>query len=397
MHRITFLLLFTLLLPDLYIYFVYIVRRTKNMLLRLSYWIPTLLLVILYVYFMYLTGDNAMSHHALGIGRLAIALMLFATPKTLFMLCSLIGILVHALLKRCPTRPFTLVGVGLALYSFGCIAYGSFFGITRFEVKEVEYSSPRLPDGFDGYRIVQLSDIHIGSWQGRQKSIQKLVDMANGQEADLIVFTGDLVNQQSHELDGFAPILSRLHAPDGVYSILGNHDYGTYYHWKSPEEESANLDYLLHQQAAMGWTMLNNDHAIVWHKGDSIALVGVENDGEPPFSQFADLPKALRGTDGMFKILLSHNPTHWRREVLPQSDIDLMLAGHTHAMQAIFFGHSLAELMYPEWGGMYTEDGRSLYVNIGIGYVGLPFRFGAWPEITVITLKKGADEKMEKP
>ena len=397
MHRITFLLLFTLLLPDLYIYFVYIVRRTKNTLLRLSYWIPTLLLVILYVYFMYLTGDNAMSHHALGIGRLAIALMLFATPKTLFMLCSFIGILVHTLLKRCPTRPFTLVGVGLALYSFGCIAYGSFFGITRFEVKEVEYSSPRLPDGFDGYRIVQLSDIHIGSWQGRQKSIQKLVDMANGQEADLIVFTGDLVNQQSHELDGFASILSRLHAPDGVYSILGNHDYGTYYHWKSPEEESANLDYLLHQQAAMGWTMLNNDHAIVRHTGDSIALIGVENDGEPPFSQFADLPKAIRGTDGMFKILLSHNPTHWRREVLPRSDIDLMLAGHTHAMQAIFFGHSLAELMYPEWRGMYTEGGRSLYVNIGIGYVGLPFRFGAWPEITVITLKKGVGEKMEKP
>ena len=397
MHRITFLLLFTLLLPDLYIYFVYIVRRTKNTLLRLSYWIPTLLLVILYVYFMYLTGDNAMSHHALGIGRLAIALMLFATPKTLFMLCSFIGILVHTLLKRCPTRPFTLVGIVLALYSFGCIAYGSFFGITRFEVKEVEYSSPRLPDGFDGYRIVQLSDIHIGSWQGRQKSIQKLVDMANGQKADLIVFTGDLVNQQSHELDAFAPILSQLHAPDGVYSILGNHDYGTYYRWKSPKEESANLDYLLRQEGAMGWTMLNNDHAIVRHNGDSIALIGVENDGEPPFSQFADLPKAIRGTDGMFKILLSHNPTHWRREVLPRSDIDLMLAGHTHAMQAIFFGHSLAELMYPEWGGMYTEDGRSLYVNIGIGYVGLPFRFGAWPEITVITLKKGAGEKMEKP
>ena len=397
MHRITFLLLFTLLLPDLYIYFVYIVRRTKNTLLRLSYWIPTLLLVILYVYFMYLTGDNAMSHHALGIGRLAIALMLFATPKTLFMLCSFIGILVHTLLKRCPIRPFTLVGIVLALYSFGCIAYGSFFGITRFEVKEVEYSSPRLPDGFDGYRIVQLSDIHIGSWQGRQKSIQKLVDMANGQKADLIVFTGDLVNQQSHELDAFAPILSQLHAPDGVYSILGNHDYGTYYRWKSPKEESANLDYLLRQEGAMGWTMLNNDHAIVRHNGDSIALIGVENDGEPPFSQFADLPKAIRGTDGMFKILLSHNPTHWRREVLPRSDIDLMLAGHTHAMQGIFFGHSLAELMYPEWGGMYTEDGRSLYVNIGIGYVGLPFRFGAWPEITVITLKKGAGEKMEKP
>ena len=143
----------------------------------------------------------------------------------------------------------------------------------------------------------------------------------------------------------------------------------------------------------MGWKMLNNSHVILHHQGDSIALIGVENDGEPPFSQFADLSKAKQGTDGMFKLLLSHNPTHWRREVLPQSDIDLMLAGHTHAMQGIFFGRSLAELKYPEWRGMYTEDGRSLYVNIGIGYVGLPFRFGAWPEITVITLKKDGDEK----
>ena len=116
--------------------------------------------------------------------------------------------------------------------------------------------------------------------------------------------------------------------------------------------------------------------------------VGVENDGEPPFSQYADLPQAMQGTEGMFKLLLSHNPTHWRREVLPCSDIDLMLAGHTHAMQGIFFGHSLAELKYPEWKGMYQEGERALYVNIGIGYVGLPFRFGAWPEITVITLRK---------
>ena len=138
----------------------------------------------------------------------------------------------------------------------------------------------------------------------------------------------------------------------------------------------------------MGWKMLNNDHAIIHHNGDSIALIGVENDGEPPFSQYADLPRALQGTDGMFKILLSHNPTHWRREVLSTSDIDLMLAGHTHAMQGILFGRSLAELKYPEWKGMYWEGKRALYVNIGIGYVGLPFRFGAWPEITVITLKK---------
>lgn len=388
MHRITLLLLLTLLLPDLYIYFVYIVRKTRHALLRFSYWIPTLLLAILYLYFIYLSGDNPLSNHTLGIGRLAIALMLFAAPKTLFMICSLTGNLLHAIIKPCPRRPFTLLGILASGVCFGCIAYGSFAGIKRLEVKHVEYASPRLPEGFDGYRIAQLSDIHIGSWQGHPETIRKLVDLTNSQRADLIVFTGDLVNQQSHELDDFQDILSQLHAPDGVYSILGNHDYGSYYHWKTPEAETADLQSLIRQEEAMGWKMLNNAHIFLHHQGDSIVLAGVENDGEPPFSQYADLPRALEGTNGQFKILLSHNPTHWRREVLPHSDVDLMLAGHTHAMQGILFGHSLAEWKYPEWRGMYHEGERALYVNIGIGYVGLPFRFGAWPEITVITLRR---------
>lgn len=388
MHRITLLLLIVLLLPDVYIYFTYIVRKVKNTMLRFSYWIPTLLLGLLYIYFMFFTGDNALSHHTLGIGRLAIAIMLFAVPKLLFMLISATGNLLHFFIRQCPRLPFTALSIVLSIISFICIAYGSFIGITRFDVKEVEYTSQSLPAGFDGYRIVQLSDIHIGSWQGHPETVQKLVDLSNNQQPDLIVFTGDLVNQRSDELESFQNILSQLQAPDGVYSILGNHDYGTYYHWKSPQEEKANLQNLIKQEKSMGWKMLNNDHTIIHHNGDSIALIGVENDGEPPFSQYADLPRALQGTDGMFKILLSHNPTHWRREVLTTSDIDLMLAGHTHAMQGILFGHSLAELKYPEWKGMYWEGKRALYVNIGIGYVGLPFRFGAWPEITVITLKK---------
>lgn len=388
MHRITLLLILFLLIPDLYIYFVYIIRKTKNRLLRCSYWLPTLLLVAGYIYFMYLTGDNAMSNHTQGIGRLAIILILFILPKTIFMLCSLIGVLVHFIIRRCPRSPFTAIGLVLGIVSFFNILYGSIVGITRFEVNETEFFSNDLPKGFDGYRIVQISDIHIGSWQGNPEAVKKLVDLVNEQKPDLIVFTGDLVNQQSHELDGFQDILSQLHAPDGVYSILGNHDYGSYYHWKSKKAEIANLDNLIQQQKAMGWKLLNNEHDILYHNNDSIALIGVENDGEPPFSQFADLHKAMQGTEGMFQILLSHNPTHWRREVLPDTNISLMLAGHTHAMQGILFGHSLAELIYPEWSGMYNEENRALYVNIGIGYVGLPFRFGAWPEITVLTLRK---------
>lgn len=404
MHRITLILLLFLLLPDMYIYLVYIVRKTRNIVWRGLYWFPTVVLVAIYLYYIYLTGDNALSHHPQGIGRLAVAVMLFAVPKILFMLSSLLGILLRGL-GRCLSAviyhtpfmalrtpfvihrlPFTILGLIVGIVSFANILYGAIAGITRFEVKEVEYSSANLPKGFDGYRILQVSDIHIGSWQGNPEAIQRLVNLINEQKPDLIVFTGDLVNQQSHELDGFEKILSQLHAPDGVYSILGNHDYGTYYRWNNRQEETDNLDYLFRQQAAMNWKMLNNEHAILHHEGDSIALIGVENDGEPPFSQHADLPHAMKGTEGMFRILLSHNPTHWRREVLPASDIELTLSGHTHAMQMEIFGHSLSALKYPEWSGMYYEGERALYVNIGIGYVGLPFRFGAWPEITVIKL-----------
>ena len=403
MHRITLILILFLLLPDMYIYLVYIVKKTRNIIWRSAYWLPTAILVAIYIYYIYLTGDNA-SHHPQSIGRLAVAVMLFAVPKTVFMLCSLLGILMRGISRllsfiifhtpfRNPRYPFvahrlpyTLLGIILGAITFTNILYGAMAGITRFEVKEVEYRSANIPKEFNGYRILQLSDIHIGSWQGKEEAVQHLVKLVNEQQADIIVFTGDLVNQQSHELDNFKEILSQLHAPDGVYSVLGNHDYGTYYRWRSRKEEVANLEYLISQQKEMGWKMLNNEYAILRHKGDSIALVGVENDGEPPFSQFADLPKALRGTEGMFRILLSHNPTHWRREVLPDSDIELTLSGHTHAMQMEMLGHSLASLIYPEWSGMYYEGKRALYVNVGIGYVGLPFRFGAWPEITVIKL-----------
>ena len=389
MHRITLILLLLLLLPDMYIYFVHIVRRTKRLLWRALYWLPSAVLAAVYVYYIYLGGDNPLSDHTQGIGRMAIAVMALAAPKLVFMLCSLVGVGVHYAVRICPRWPFTAVGAVLAAMSFCNILYGCFYGIKRLEVKEVEYCSTRIPEGFDGYRIVQLSDLHTGSWE-TPEVLERLVKLVNAQSPDLIVFTGDLVNQQSHELDPFKATLSRLYAPDGVYSILGNHDYGTYYRWRTPGEEKANLQYLIRQQSEMGWHMLNNAHAILHHRGDSIALIGVENDGEPPFSQYADLPRAMQGTEGLFCILLSHNPTHWRRQVLPESDIDLMLAGHTHAMQMEMLGHSIASLKYPEWSGMYHANvrgkERSLYVNVGIGYVGLPFRFGAWPEITVLKL-----------
>lgn len=385
LQRFFIFLTLILVLPDIYIYRMFIARRSIHPVLKALYWLPTFLLMTGLVYIAFLAHTDFMGQHVQGIGWFSIAVFLFAMPKLIFMLCSLIGLPFNYLLHW-PKTPFVYAGLILATLNTGVILYGSLAGRTRFDVKEITYQSPRLPSAFKGYRIVQLSDIHIGSWEGNTRAIQRMVDLVNAQHPDLIVFTGDLVNNQAKELDEFQQILSGLQAKDGVYSILGNHDYGPYRKWESPQAQAENLADLKKRQADMGWKLLNNEHVILHHGTDSIALIGVENEGEPPFSQYADLPKAMQGTENMFRILLSHNPTHWRREVLPETQIELILAGHTHAMQMALGHHSPSSFVYPEWSGMYSENGQSLYVNVGVGYVGLPFRFGAWPEITVITL-----------
>lgn len=389
LQKIFILFSLLLVLPDLYIYRLFISRLSDAPVLKALYWFPTVLLLAGLLFLGFFAKESFFSEHTRWMGWFAVALFLCSLPKLIFVLCSLLGLPFQYALHW-PRAPFTYLGLLLGTLQAGIILYGSLVGRTNFERTTVDFQSPAVPKAFDGYRIVQLSDIHIGSFDGDAASIQRAVDMVNAQKPDLIVFTGDLVNHKASELDSFQHILGQLQAPDGVYSILGNHDYGPYYRWNSPREQAQNLIELKERQAAMGWQLLNNEHVILHHNGDSIALVGVENEGEPPFSQHGDLTKALRGTEGMFQLLLSHNPTHWRREVLPQSEVDLMLAGHTHAMQLALGRHSLSSLIYPEWGGLYTADqGRALHINIGLGFVGLPFRFGAWPEITLITLRKG--------
>lgn len=387
LQRVFVFLLILLILPDIYLYFRFIVRLTIKRWLRYLYWIPSFLMASGLIYLVYFANNNFPENHPQCLGWYSVFFFLLAAPKLILALCTLIGVPFHKWL-HVPRTPFIGTGLTLATLCAIMILYGSFIGRTQFEVVEVTYSSPRLPRGFEGYRIVQLSDIHIGSWQGNASAIRRLVDLVNAQHPDLIVFTGDLVNHRAAELNEFQDILAGLKAKDGVYSILGNHDYGPYFHWKSQQEQADNLKELEQKQTAMGWKLLNNTHSILVHGNDSIALIGVENEGEPPFSQHGDLTKALQGTEGMFQLLLSHNPTHWRREVLPQSKVDLMLAGHTHAMQLRFGDYSPSSYIYPEWSGMHLEGDRGLYVNVGIGYVGLPFRFGAWPEVTVLTLQR---------
>lgn len=266
------------------------------------------------------------------------------------------------------------------------MAYGFFFGWRHLIVRRATCTSPLLPKAFDGYKVLQLSDIHIGTYLRNRKFIDKLVRMVNEQHADLIVFTGDLVNVSAEEVIPFQHALSQIKAPDGVFSIMGNHDYCEYVPDPTKRTIEKNQTVLKYLEGKIGWKLLLNEHVLI-RRGDSeIALIGVENISRPPFPDYGDLRKAMAGLPrGMFKILLSHDPSHWRRGVLRQTDIALTLSGHTHAGQMRVGRWSPSKAAYQEWGGKYVEGGSMLYVSTGIGGT-VPFRLGAWPEINVITL-----------
>lgn len=371
-HLLLLFLFFIVLmgLPDWYIYRRY-VSRWKQVWMRRLYWLPsTLLLIGMFITFgTYEPRPEAMNRLSL----LLIVFLCINVPKAIFALLS-------PLCKR-------HIGLAIALFTMAYLVFGATEGKQHFQVKEVTIESEALPRGFDGYRIVQLSDIHTGSWGNDTAPMLKAVNIINRLQPDLIVFTGDLVNNLASELDAFIPVFSQLKAKHGVYSVLGNHDYSTYIKWDTPLQQEAQLDSLKAKQTRMGWTLLNNRHVKLHQQNDSIALIGVENSGRPPFPDHARLSEAMTGTAGMFQILLSHDPSHWRREVLPKTDIQLMLAGHTHAMQTRIFGFTPAQFVYPENDGLYQEGEQMLYVNIGLGHLLYPMRLGAWPEITLLTLK----------
>ena len=384
-HLLELFLFFTVLmaLPDWYIYRTYILRLKKQVWKRL-YWLPSTLLFIgmLITFIGYEPRPEAMNRLSL----LLIVFLCINVPKALFALCALTFRTLAGKIRHEFHESY--IALAIALFSGAIILFGATEGKQHFEIKKVNIKSKDIPQAFDGYRIVQIADIHTGSWGTDTLPMQRAVNLINSLQPALIVFTGDLVNNLASELDAFIPIFSRLKAKHGVYSVLGNHDYSTYIKWEHPDQQEVELDSLKAKQAQMGWELLNNRHVKLYQQEDSIALIGVENSGRPPFPDHARLNEASTGTEGMFKILLSHDPSHWRREVLPKTDIQLMLAGHTHNMQTSLFGLSPAAFAYPEHSGLYEENGQMLYVNIGLGHLLYPMRLGAWPEITVLTLHK---------
>ena len=384
-HLLELFLFFIVLmgLPDWYIFRTYISQWKKKG-IRILYWLPSILILIGMI-----DTFGSFEPKPPMMQRMGSFLILFLcvnVPKAVFCLLSII---IRSVIRNQKQRVYGAYTAGvIAIFILGYILYGATEGKQHFQVKEIAISSKDIPDGFHDYRIVQIADIHCGSWSGNAQALQKAVDIINEQHPDLIVFTGDLVNSLSSELDEFMPILSQLKAKDGVYSVLGNHDYSMYIPWENEADRLVDVDSLKAKQARMGWELLNNSHVKLHRNNDSIALIGVENSGKPPFPDLAKLSDASAGTDGMFRILLSHDPTHWRREVLPQTDIQLTLSGHTHAMQTEIFGFSPAMLVFPEYSGLYQEGSQMLYVNIGLGHLMYPMRLGAWPEITLLTLEK---------
>lgn len=316
---------------------------------------------------------------------LVLSIILILLPHLIWLISWLIGLCLGG---RVPYAPFDWTAVGLEVMMLLLMGYGVYIGRFRLQVNSEVFYSQHVPAQLDGYKIVHISDIHISTFDDRPSAVQRMVDSINAQRPNLICFTGDLVTMGVSEAEPYTSILKQLHAKDGVYSVLGNHDFLIYRHDLSTDEERTNeVDRLAqYEQDSLGWHVLRNAHSRI---NEWLTLVGVDNKsgGGQGFHtiQSGDLSKAMEGTDG-FRILLTHDPSHWRAEVADQQPIALTLSGHTHAGQVKLFGWPLSATMFRDNIGWINATQQTLYINQCIGCT-LPFRLNCPQEITVITLK----------
>ncbi|NVO01854.1 MAG: metallophosphoesterase [Bacteroidetes bacterium] len=338
------------------------------------------------------------------------AFILIAFPKLLFTIFSVINdllILTNLIFRNNYSKPaviskrvgvrkkrFNLIlktGLYASLIFLGFLIYGIIIGRYDFTVEKVSITSPKVPKSFDGFKIVQISDLHLGSFTDKD-DVLKGIKIINNQKPDIIVITGDLVNNEAIEAEIMIPVLKQMNSKYGKFAILGNHDMGDYRRWYTIKDKIENLDRIRNVYKRIGFKLLENESQFIKIKSDSICISGVLSWGLPPFKKYGDINKTLKNVNILTpKILLSHDPSHWEAEVLPKSNVLLTLSGHTHAMQfAINFAGIKwcpVSIKYPHWSGLYEENNRYLYVNRGFGYLGFPGRIGTAPEITVITLK----------
>lgn len=380
--RISIIILLVTLLPDIYMYRRYVKRRLGNVWARIAWWLPTLLITVSTIS-VSLTRDFA-PHNLTLFNTYLFITALVVLPKLTFVLCSLAGRLARRMLKL--RRNWgNYVGLVLVLGELYILFHGTMVGTDRLNVRQVTIEFDDLPKAFDGYRIAQFTDVHLGSM--KDELMLRAVTAINDMRPDLIVFTGDIQNMGPDELPRFAQTLKRLKAKDGVMSVLGNHDYSRYVNLP-PDEALRNERLTRDFETSVGWQLLLNDNRIVRRGSDSIVIAGGENDGRPPFPAKADLKKAMRGIHAKsFVVMLQHDPSAWRRHILPQTNAQLTLSGHTHGGQISLFGLRPTELVGKEDDGLYVEGKRKLFVSTGLGGF-VPFRFYMNPEVVEITLKK---------
>ncbi len=377
---------------------------TKNKIILILYWLLSFAVLINFVYKLStISRSNGLSHSLMFAFGL---LVLSISPKILALLV-LFSEDVFRIVKtginyfsNTTTNGFfpdrrefiSKIALGVAAVPFTSVLYGMIWGKYNFKVISHSLYFDDLPDAFNGFKLTHISDIHSGSFDNPEK-ISYGVDLINEQESDVILFTGDIVNNTADEMDEWIPYFEKLEATYGKYSVLGNHDYGEYVRWKTPEEKEQNFQAIKDIHPKIGFNLLLNDSIYLEKNNQKIALVGVENWGTR-FKKAGDLKLASSKIEKEdFKILLSHDPSHWESEVKEHEyDYHLTLSGHTHGMQ---FGIEIpgikwspVQYMYKQWAGIYKEFGRYINVNRGFGFLGFPGRVGIWPEITVITLKK---------
>ncbi len=314
-------------------------------------------------------------------------------PKIIFVVVITILYFTNVALTEQESRIFVpLAGVFAGFFPFFVIVHGIFRTLYLFQVKHLTIEFENLPQAFDGLKVVHISDLHLGSFNYKYHVLDRAIRLINHLEADYIFFTGDLVNNFAWELKGWENTLRKLSAKEGKYAVLGNHDYGDYSEWDSPEKKQSNLELIKYFFKKIDFKLLLNESVVIEKGSQKIAIAGVENWGHPPFKQYGDLDKTLAAVKNIpFRILLSHDPTHWKEEVIHDTDIALTLSGHTHGMQA---GIKLKnrqwspiKYKYEHWSGLYQTGQQYLYVNHGLGWLGFPGRLGMRPEITCLELR----------
>ncbi len=401
------------LLVDLYVFQAMktVFTGPKAVYVNYAYWLFDIVLMVIIIYVgasgKMAGGPPKGGSYIMGLAILSLAPKIIVTPFLLIedivrlIQGGYVGIqkMRHAVgaedLHMWGRRKFvSQIALGLAAIPFVGTAWGMIKGKYDYRVHKVKIAFKDLPDAFHGFKITQLSDIHSGSLDD-VAAVRRGIELANAQKSDILVFTGDLVNNVASEMDPWIEHFSQLDAPHGKFSILGNHDYGDYVQWPSEEAKEKNLQDLKEVHGKIGFRLLLNESLYLEKDGEKIALIGVENWGKRGFVKHGDLDKAIAPIeDSMFKVLLSHDPSHWEAVTVPhEKKVHLTLAGHTHGMQ---FGIEIpgikwspVKYIYPQWAGLYPKDDQHIYVNRGFGFLGFPGRVGILPEITVIELVKG--------